>query len=172
MRLPFTLRRGAFLVHLGRVQLALRSAIAAGVALWLASVLELTYPIYVMIAAVIVTEATPLQTRQLALRRMVATVVGATLGALLCAVLPQSSWAVGLAILAAMLVSVMIGAPDTAKVAGYICGLVLLTHHGDAWGYAMSRSIETGLGITVAWLVSMVPRLITLEDSRGGHAMV
>jgi uncharacterized membrane protein YgaE (UPF0421/DUF939 family) len=52
---------------------------------------------------------------------------------------------------------------DAAKVAGYVCGIILLDHSAAPWGYATFRLIETVLGIAVAVLVSHVPKLLSLE---------
>jgi hypothetical protein len=43
-----------------------------------------------------------------------------------------------------------------ARVAGYVCGIVVLAHRTDAWSYAFFRFIETTLGTGVDWLTSFV----------------
>ena len=50
-----------------------------------------------------------------------------------------------------------------AKVAGYVCGIVILSHDAAPWGYAVYRVIETLLGIAMAVLVSLVPKLMRVE---------
>jgi len=45
---------------------------------------------------------------------------------------------------------------DGAKVAGYICGIVVVAHGTHPWSYAVLRFTETVLGIGVAWLISFV----------------
>jgi len=147
-------------VPLKDFQLAVRAAAAAGIALALAEVLELQHPIYAMIAGVIVTDLSPVETRKLGLRRLVATIAGAFCGALLSAILGPGPLSAALSILAAMLVTSLLHAQDGARVAGYICGLVVLYHGDDPWTYAAFRSIETILGILVAMLVSAVPKLM------------
>lgn len=156
-------------IPIGNFQLALRAALGAGVSLGIARAFRLEYPIYAMLAAVIVTDLLPSQTRTLGARRLWATVIGSGSGALLSIVLPSAPWAVGLAILAAMLISVAARSPQGAKVAGYTCGIIVLSHGADPWRYAYFRMIETGLGILVAWLISLVPKLIRMDDS-GGEA--
>jgi hypothetical protein len=56
--------------------------------------------------------------------------------------------------------------PATAKVAGYMCGIVLLDHGDSPWSYAFFRMIETALGIAAGMCVSVVPKLLTIEASK------
>ena len=77
------------------IQLALRAALGAGAALELARLLVLDYPIYAMLAAVIVTDLSPLQTRRLGALRLLATLVGAGCGAALSFVLEPGRWGSG-----------------------------------------------------------------------------
>jgi len=152
-------------IPVGGIQLALRAAVAAGLSLALAQLFRLEYPIYAMIAAVIVTDLSASQTRKLGLRRLVATVLGAACGAALGPLLPPGPWAVGLSILVAMVICILLGGQDVAKVVGYICGIVVLEHGANPWFYAFFRFIETVLGIGVAWLISLVPKLIRTDES-------
>src|SRR5205807_6526540 len=99
------------------VQLALRAAVAAALSIAIAQALKLEHPIYAFLAAVIVTDLLPSQSRQLGLRRLVATVLGAACGAAPSPVLGAGPWAVGLGVLFAMLMSQLFRAQDAAKVA-------------------------------------------------------
>jgi len=145
-------------------QLAVRAALAACLSVLVAQLCRFEHPIYALIAAVIVTDLSPARTRELGWQSLAATVVGATYGATLSSFLQPSAWAVGLGILAAMLTCHLSRLPDGAKVAGYICGIVVIAHGTHPWSYAFFRLIETSLGIGVAWLLSCVPRLIHVEE--------
>ena len=145
-------------------QVAFRAALAAGVSVLLAQLCRFEHPIYALIAAVIVTDLSPSRTTKLGLQRLVATVAGASCGAVAGTVLGASAWAIGLSIFVAMAICHLLRVSDGAKVAGYICGIVMLAHGAHPWSYAFFRLIETSLGIGVAWLLSLVPRLIHVEE--------
>ena len=147
------------------LQLSLRAAVSAGLAVAIAQFLKLQYPIYALLAAVIVLDLSPSRTQQLAVQRLVGTLVGATVGATLSEFLPSGPLAIAVSILAAMLLSWGLRLYAAAKVAGYVCGIVILSHDAAPWGYAVYRVIETLLGIAMAVLVSLVPTLMRVEIS-------
>lgn len=145
------------------LQLAIRAAAGAGLSFAIAQAINLDRPIFACLAAVIVTDLTPADTRALGLRRMGAMLLGAVTGALLGSVFPSDAWAIGLGVLIAFLLSEALVARDGAKIAGYMCGLIVWDSGTAPWHYGLYRLLETGLGITVAWLISYVPKLIRIE---------
>ncbi len=152
-------------VGIPEIVLALRAAFGSGLSVALAQVCKLEYPIYALIAAVIVTDFSSVKTRELGLQRIAGTVVGATCGAVLQSILQPSAWAIGVGILVAMLICNFSSVRGGAKIAGYICGIVMLAHGPKPWSYALFRLIETGLGIGVAWLISLVPSLVRINET-------
>jgi uncharacterized membrane protein YgaE (UPF0421/DUF939 family) len=149
---------------LSGLQLALRASVAAGMSVAVAQLLGLQHPIYAFLAAVIVTDLAPSQSKKLAAHRIVATAVGAICGAALTLVLPAGPLAIGVSILIAMLACQLVQVPDAAKVAGFICGIVVLEHSAEPWLNASLRFAETTLGVIVALMVSYVPKLIKIEE--------
>ena len=145
------------------LQLSIRAAVAAILALVIAQLLQLQHPLYAMISAVIVTDLEPAQTRKLALPRLVGTLVGSGLGATIDTLLPTNIWTIGTGIMIAMFASHLISLPAAAKVAGYVSGIVLLDHGDSPWSYGLFRMVETALGIVAAVCVSLVPKLISPE---------
>lgn len=147
------------------MQLGVRAGIASVAAASIAGWLELPHPIYAMIAAVIVTDLSPERTRALALPRLAGTLLGAGIGAFLTLLAAPGAPTVtmGIGVALAMFLAHAIGLRDAARLAGYVCGIVLLDYREDAWAYAGYRVIETVVGLVVAVLVSLVPKLTVIE---------
>ena len=145
--------------------MAVRAAAGASIAFAVAEVLKLDHPIIAFTAAVIVTDLKPAQTRELGLRRVGATVVGAVTGTVLSPFLSPTAWAIGASVLLAILISHLLRAREGAKIAGYICALIVLDNSAAPWLTGLYRMIETALGVIVAWVISYVPKLIPVKES-------
>ncbi len=91
----------------------------------IANRLGLEYPLYAMIAAIIVTDLAPEQSRRLGLQRLVGTVVGAACGAALSSAAVPGLWTAAAGILFAMHVCQLLDMEARAKLAGFVCGIVL-----------------------------------------------
>ena len=151
------------------LQLSSRAAAAAGITVAIAHAAGLQFPVFAMIAAVIVTDIESSKTREQAIPRVIGTLAGGATGALACYWMPPSAWAVAIAIFVPMFAFRALGMPDAAKLAGYVTALVVLQHSGDtrdAWLYAVDRVIETLLGVCVAVLVSFAPKVLSAEDDK------
>jgi len=149
------------------LQLAVRAAVAAGLSVAVAQYLRFGYPLYAMIAAVIVTDLSPEETRQLGLARFGCTLVGAGVGALCSQFMSSNPFSVGLGILVSMFLSHVLRLRDAVRLAGCVSGIVLLNHSEAPWHYAYGRLLETTLGIGMAVLVSYVPKLLPAQARRG-----
>ena len=142
------------------VQISARCAVAAAVALGIAGLFRMPFPLYAVIAAVIVTDPSPKETRKLAIPRIAGTIVGASLGATLSPWLAAGPAAIATGIFLAMALSYALGMPGAAKLAGYVCAICLLQEASAPWTYSWWRFVETMLGIIVAVLASLIPPLI------------
>ena len=146
------------------LQLATRSAVSATLAFSIAEALKLDYPIFALAAAMIATDLKPAETRERGFRRLVAIGIGGLLGALAVSMNLVGIWAVGPSILIAMLICHGVGAYKGARMAGYICAIIVLLDNGASpWHYAFFRTAETALGVLLAWGISYVPKLLRAE---------
>lgn len=133
-----------------------RAAIASLLSVLAAEALRLPYPFYSMVAAVIVTELSPMETQKLGLRRLAGTVIGALFGVVASVTFGDNAWTVGLTVLGAILVCYLSRLKDAAKIAAVVSGIVILGHGDSPWLYAFHRFIETSLGIVIAVVLSWV----------------
>jgi uncharacterized membrane protein YgaE (UPF0421/DUF939 family) len=147
------------------VQLALRGSAAAALSLALGRWLNLDEPIFALIAAVIVTDRNVAESRKLAARRILSTTIGGLCGVGLSSVFHQSSLEVAVSIFVAMMVSTAVTQLSDPKFAAYLCALILINHSERSLQYAYFLFFETALGIIVGWAVSMVPKLVHLDDA-------
>ena len=93
--------------------------------------------------------------------------IGAVVGALV-SLAASGPWAMGFGIGVAMLLCHLVRFPDAAKVAGYVPAIVLLQFTDRPWTYAFYRFTETALGIVIAVLVSLLPKVLNRwGDPRG-----
>ena len=161
----FVSRAGANLIP--AFQLSLRAAVAASLALIAAQLLRLPHPLYAMISAVIVTDLVAAETSNLALPRLAGTLVGSAFGAVFTTLLPSGVWVTAFGIFSAMFASHLLYLQGAARLAGYVCGIVLLDHGDSPWIYALFRMIETALGIAAAMCISVVPKLLKPKNPTG-----
>jgi uncharacterized membrane protein YgaE (UPF0421/DUF939 family) len=145
-------------------QLAVRAALGAGISLAIARGLNLETPIFALIAAVIVTDRDPAETRKLAIRRVISTAIGAGCGVALAQILGQSSWEAIIAIFIAMMLSTAITQIGDPKLAAYLCALIIINYKDNPLHYAFFRFLETVLGILVAWAISLIPKLVAIAE--------
>jgi uncharacterized membrane protein YgaE (UPF0421/DUF939 family) len=145
--------------------MSLRAAVAAASSVAIAQWLQLEFPMYAMISAVVVTDLKPSETWKLGLPRLVGSMVGGVLGAVTCAFLRPNAWEGGVAIFTAMFLSHLFRLRNSARIAGFVCGIVVLAFGDKPWEYAFHRTIETALGIAMAMLISLVPKLLHTDET-------
>jgi uncharacterized membrane protein YgaE (UPF0421/DUF939 family) len=155
------------IVPMTAIQLSLRAAVAAGLSFWVADLLGADYAIYALVAAVIVTDLSPANSRRLGVQRLVGTLVGAVIGALSLELLPVGPVALGVAILCSMLLAYLVRLENAgARVAGYVAAIVMFAHGAHPWMYAFDRAWETIVGIAAALLVGLVPLWMRDPDAK------
>jgi uncharacterized membrane protein YgaE (UPF0421/DUF939 family) len=142
------------------LQLAARAAASAVIALALAQELELEYPIYALIAAIVVMDLDPVRTRDMSLQRIVGTFLGAIFGIALSLTGPINAWTIGIGILASMWLCHPLKLEGAEKLTGFVCAIVMFDHAGMPVLYAFHRMLETLLGVGVSILASVVPKLL------------
>ncbi len=136
--------------------LGVRAALASCAAVAIAQSLNLTYPLYAVVAAVIVTDVSSDKTQKSGVQRLLGTALGSLAGPLFVLGLGDSLLVVGAAIATLIFVCYVVGYTEAAKLAGYVAGLVVLDYSNAPWIYARDRFVETSLGIVLAIVVSLL----------------
>jgi uncharacterized membrane protein YgaE (UPF0421/DUF939 family) len=137
------------------LQIGLRAALASLLAALVAFRLGMDYPIYAVIAAIVVTDPSPEVTRRMGFTRLLGNGMGAVLGAIIATYLGHSPFVMAGGVLFSILLCDLIGLKDAQKITAYITGIVILFHGDTPWAYAKDRFIETTIGLAFAVLVGM-----------------
>ena len=153
---PYNLASGA--------GLAIRAALGATITYATATLLGLQHPIYALVAAIIGTEFVSKETTRLGLQQLVATSFGAVCGALIRAIFAPNAASAGLGVLISVL-ACYVTIQGGAKIAGYVAAIIILQEGEQPLVHGLFRFIEIALGIGVAWVLSLVPRLVRFGDT-------
>lgn len=141
---------------------------AAAFAVAIARLLSFDYPIFAFISAVLVTDLSSAESRKLGVNRLLATVVGAMWGAILTPLIPSGAVVIGFSVFVAMAACHLLIGTGGARVAAFVCGIIVLDNNPEPWAYAFHRFAETVLGVSVAWAISYVPKLFHFDDGSEG----
>ena len=148
------------------ILLGARAALASVAAVAIAQSLKLTFPLYAVVAAVIVTDVSSERTQKSGVQRLLGTALGALAGPLFVRAFGDSIWAMGLAIVSMIFGCYVVGYIEAAKLSGYVAGLVVLDHANAPWTYARDRFVETSLGIVLAIVISLlIPERLPNPDA-------
>ena len=143
---------GENLITLGKY--ALKMGLAATFSSVIAEKLHLKYPIYALIAPIIVMGTTRGSTWTAGINRIKGTIIGTIAGAIFESIFGSNP----LSLLAATTLVIFLcrywGLGEAYRLAGYVTAIVLLEHSDQPWLYAWGRFLETILGIVMALLVN------------------
>lgn len=138
-----------------RFKQALKTGLAAVLALYLARFLRLPESYWAAISAVIVMYSDVTRTIRASGFRLVGTAIGVTIGGGFAALFGDRLWAFGVAITLTVLVCALLGFADAARLAGVAVAIVMLiSHTGKPWTVALHRFLEVSFGMVIAVLVS------------------
>ena len=135
---------------------ALNGAAASIAAAGIAYGLGFAHPIYALAAAVIVSDTSTDQIKLLGYHRIMGNALGAVIGAVMVVALGHSVWVVGCSVFLMFFLCYRVGLSDSAKIAAYVSGIVVLEHSADPWHYALDRFLETSIGIVCAFFTTLV----------------
>jgi len=150
--------RGGTFLGLNRVHVldAIRTSVAAVIALLLARLVKLPESYWAPISTIVIIQST-IPPRTLGWQRFVGTALGAVLGVALMTFFNPSAWFYGLGLLLCGLFSWMLRIGGAYRFAGITLSIVLLIPHTSApWIVGWHRFLEVSLGIAVALVITAV----------------
>jgi uncharacterized membrane protein YgaE (UPF0421/DUF939 family) len=136
---------------------ALKTGVAAVLALYLAHFLGLQESYWAAISAIIVMYSDLSNTLKASIQRLVGTAIGVTIGGIFAALFGQQLWAFGVAVTLTVLVCVLLGFEDAVRLAGVAVAIVMLfAQPGRPWVAPLHRFLEVSFGLAVAVAVSAI----------------
>jgi uncharacterized membrane protein YgaE (UPF0421/DUF939 family) len=153
-------------------RLAIKTALAGCLAMYLASLLRMPQPYWASITAMIVMQANLGAAVKQSWIRFAATAVGAAVSIPFVAYFDQNLLMFGVAVFVTVLLCTVLHLDDGLRLAAVTVAIVLLVPHtGHPWVPALNRFLEVSFGILVALLVAeFVWPSTALEDLRQGLA--
>lgn len=148
---------------------ALRTALAAGVSMALATALAVPDPYWSPITTIIVTQSSVADSWLISRRRLLGTLLGVTLGALQVLLLPKGVLAYAAAILVLGLVCGFSRIHQSAyRFGGIALTIVVTAAPGDAvWRMALFRFVDVAIGIVVALAITRLwPEAVPADEPR------
>jgi uncharacterized membrane protein YgaE (UPF0421/DUF939 family) len=135
--------------------IATRCALAALGAVEVSWRFGLNYPIYALIAAILVTEYHGEETRQQSVTRLLGNALGITAGCLLVTLFGSHSWVIGFAAFLMILFCYYFDFAVAAKYSAFVAALTVMDHSSHPWSYGRDRFLETLIGVGFAVLMSL-----------------
>ncbi len=133
-----------------------RCALAALGAVEVSRYVGLHYPIYALVAAIMVTEYHGEETRKQSVTRFLGNSIGIISGGILSSCFGGQSWVIGLAAFFMVLFCYYFGLALAAKYSAFVAALTVMDHSDMPWLYGRDRIMETLIGIGFAVLMSLI----------------
>lgn len=155
LHMPGTQEQGFFTYEKRRMLLlALKTALAAGLCYWLATLAGLQDGYWGSISAIIVLQSNVGSTVTASRDRLIGTLIGAGFGAVF-SLLGTGIWPYVAAVITAMLTCGLLGLKNSTRLAGVTVTILMLVHRtGSNWTMPLHRVIEVLFGIVVALAIS------------------
>jgi uncharacterized membrane protein YccC len=148
---------------------AVRTALAAGLSMAVATALGVPDPYWSPITTIIVTQSGVADSWLISRRRLLGTLLGVTLGALQVLLLPRGVFSYALAILLLGLVCGFSRIHQSAyRFGGIALTIVITAAPGDAvWRVALFRFVDVAIGIGVALAITRLwPEAVPQDEPR------
>lgn len=133
---------------------AIKLGLAATLAFVIAQWLHLEYPIYALIAPIIIMATTRGSTLDAGINRLKGTAIGTVAGAIFASILGSNFFSLLAVSTLVIFLCRYWELGEAYRLAGYVSAIVVSAHSQQPWLYAWGRFLETTLGIGIALLVN------------------
>jgi len=133
---------------------AIRIAVAAGLAWWLARLLGADRPVFAALVPMVAIRDEPYAALSLSLGRMLGVIVGVVLGIVVVALFGVSTSAIAFLLVAGLLIGLVLRTGPELNTQVAISALLLVVATSDADTYALARIWETALGSVTTLVVA------------------
>ncbi|SHH02071.1 Aromatic acid exporter family member 1 [Tepidibacter thalassicus DSM 15285] len=133
----------------------IKTAIAVSLSIAVSKFLDMEYPFYAAIAAIISMQNSVIESFKVGRNRMLGTILGAIVGLVFYAINPTSTVLSGIGIIVIIYICNLLRWNKSVTIAGIVFCVIMTNLDGrDPVFYALNRVFDTLLGITVAVLVN------------------
>lgn len=133
----------------------IKTAIAVSLSVTISRFLNMEYPFYTAIAAIISMQATIGESFKVGRNRMLGTILGAMVGVVFYFIDPRSVIIMGIGIMVVIYMCNLLGWNKSVSIAGIVFCVIMTNLDGrDPVFYALNRIFDTFIGITIAVLVN------------------
>ncbi|WFD11220.1 FUSC family protein [Tepidibacter hydrothermalis] len=133
----------------------IKTAIAVSLSVAISRFLNMEYPFYAAIAAIISMQTTIGESFKVGRNRMLGTILGAMVGVIFYFINPSSIIAIGIGITVVIYMCNLFGWNKSVSIAGIVFCVIMTNLDGrDPVFYGLNRIVDTFIGITIAVLVN------------------
>lgn len=131
-----------------------KTGIAVGLTMVIAKALQIEYPFFAIVAALIAVQPTVSDSWRVGLNRILGTFIGAIVGVILVSVFPANFVFLGIGTIVLITIMNRLGWNEAINIAAFVLIAIFLDVGVNHISYALHRLFDTFIGISVAVLVN------------------
>lgn len=132
----------------------IKTGIAVGLTMVIAKALQIEYPFFAIVAALIAVQPTVSDSWRVGLNRILGTLIGAVVGVVLVSLFPANFALLGIGTIILITIMNRLGWNEAINIAGVVLIAIFLDVGVNHISYAFHRLVDTFIGISVAVLVN------------------
>ncbi|MFL0246304.1 FUSC family protein [Candidatus Clostridium stratigraminis] len=134
----------------------IKTSLAVAICLIISKLLDLYYPYYAAISAILCIRSTVTDSFNAAKSRALGTIIGSLLGTFCVFIFPYNPWISGIGVLALIYFLKTINFEDAFIVALIVFLAIFMPNHGSSISYSLHRTTDTLIGILIALFLNLL----------------